>query len=358
MPTFKLLNYRKPSFDEKEKILIEEQVYFEISHPDISKEIVNSVRRTFFKEVDIIAVNPATINIEVNSCSQHDQMIEKRISELPLNLNPKNYSNLVFSLHSEDDKDRPLENDDESHLNVTTAHIKIYKDGKLIPNGRIFYEDYIITQLKYKQQLKFDFKAELNNVKDGSKRFEEGSLVPKFLSIWQPGIASYRFKSVKNDTIDDEKNYIGHENKEPKEFIFTMESFGSDYYNCHYLFAESIRILIKKLERTRAAVKNNGERDYLRIIDANNFYFIGEGYTLGNILTDGIINVQKSFGESLENFCGEKPEHPLKNTFIIKVILDKKKIKLSENEVMVLAIDRQLKILQTFLKEWEKFKFS
>ena len=45
----------------------------------------------------------------------------------------------------------------------------------------------------------------LNNVKDGSKRFEEGSLVPKFLSIWQPGIASYRFKSVKNDTIDDEK---------------------------------------------------------------------------------------------------------------------------------------------------------
>ena len=72
-----------------------------------------------------------------------------------------------------------------------------------------------------------------------------------------------------------------------------MESFGSDYYNCHYLFAESIRILIKKLERTRAAVKNNGERDYLRIIDANNFYLL-ERDIPGNILTDGIINVQKS----------------------------------------------------------------
>lgn len=358
MPTFKLLNNRKQTYNEKEKILIEQQVHFEISHPDITKGIVNSIRRAMLKEVDIIAVNPATINIEVNSCSQHDQMIEKRISELPLNLNPSNYSNLFFSLHSNEDKDRPIENEDVTNLDITTADIKIYKDGELIPNGKIFYEDYIITQLKYKQQLKFDFKAEINNIKDGSKRFEEGTLVPRFLSIWQPCIASYRFKSLKNETIDDEKHYIGHEDKEPKEFIFTIESFGSDYYNCHYIFSEAIRILIKKLERTRTAVKNKGEKDYLRIIDANNFYFIGEGYTLGNILTDGIINVQKSFGESLENFCGEKPEHPLKNTFIIKIMLDKKKIKLNENEVMVLAIDRQMKILQNLLKEWEKFKLN
>ena len=45
----------------------------------------------------------------------------------------------------------------------------------------------------------------MNNVKNGSKRFEEGSLVPKFLSIWQSGISSYKFKSLKNGTIDDEK---------------------------------------------------------------------------------------------------------------------------------------------------------
>lgn len=357
MKTFKLIRNRKQKYDEKEKFLIEQLITFEISHTDISQAIVNSIRRAIISEVEVIAVNPATINIEINTSSQHDQMIEKRITEIPLNLDPKSLKDLTFSIHSENDKDLPLENDEEYHLDVTTDHIKIYKNGKLIPSKKIFLESHLITQLKYKQQLKFDFNAELNNVKNGSKRFEEGSFVPKFLSIWQSGLASYRFKSLKNETIDDEKKYIGHENKEPKEFIFILQSFGSEYFDCHYIFAEAIRVLIKKLERTKIAVKNNGEPDYLKLIDKNNFYFIGEGYTLGNLITDGVINIQKSFGESLKNYCGDKPEHPLKDTFIIKILLDKKKIKLSENEVMIMAIDRQIKILNKFLKEWNEFEF-
>ena len=63
MKTFKLVRNRKQIYDEKEKFLIEQLITFEISHPDISKEIVNSIRRTIISEVEIIAVNPTTINI-------------------------------------------------------------------------------------------------------------------------------------------------------------------------------------------------------------------------------------------------------------------------------------------------------
>ncbi len=354
MPNLKLIDNNKKQYDDVNKVLIPQSVKFEIS--GMSKDILNSLRRIIISEIPIIAVDPSSIKFEINTCSLHDQILEKRVSQIPLNLKPSNYRELVFILHNPEDRDLPIENNEDINLNITTADIRVYDNGKLIPNGNIFQEDYLITQLKYKQKLKFEFKAELNNVKNGSKRFEEGTLVPKFLSIWQAGIASYRFKSNKNELVDDEKMYIGHENKEAKEFIFIIENFGSDYFTCHYMFAEAIKILIEKLERTKIALKNNGEPEFLRLIDANNFYFIDEGFTLGNVIIDGIINVQKSFGESLENYCAGKTEHPLKKTFIIKVILDKNKIKLNEKEIMILAIDRQVKILQDFQKQWKDFK--
>lgn len=327
---------------------------FEIIDSDTS--LVNAIRRICWSEINFVSVDPNSVDegIEVNTSPLHNQFIGKRFVLLPCNINPKNYQEYEIQIHDDKDPNEPLVNIDDVYHKIYSDDFKIYRNNKLV-NEKPFIGNSLIFALKPGQKFKCRFKLSYNNVRNGFKYNKENG------SNWCPvSQVGYKYKTKKDITgehqlVDDERNYIGIEHNKPTDFIFQIETIGSDYYTPQIVINIALNILIDKLDLTENSIKKilKGESTYYMSIDKSTtidkltkFIFHGddtiehpgENHTLGNLLSFHTNEMQNTLGESRDNFVGYKQLHQLLPDMELHIKNDSKKIKISEEELLLQVI--------------------
>lgn len=334
---------------------ISNELEFEISDIDIS--ILNGLRRILISDIPILGfkIDDNLINIEENTTSLNNEIISNRIALIPINISEKyneefdpinNSFEIILDVSCENKLD--LEN-------ITTNNFKIKVDGNIIKNNKDYFnynsisnEPILIHRIKNNQTLRLNAKA----IKDIGRNNASFCIVS--------GIAVYNKineKSKESDIIKKERDIIENIH------IFKFEIINNTISHL-YLFKKAIEILIFKLDEIKLELSKNDSTlitinnyfDYINTFDIN---IKNENDTIGYIIQSKIFDkyiVNKNkFKEYKCEFVGYTKKHPLDNTLILRVTLNKCDDK---NIIKALIIEECINLiysLNNIIKEWINF---
>jgi DNA-directed RNA polymerase subunit L len=334
---------------------ISNELEFEISDIDIS--ILNGLRRILISDIPILGfkIDDNLINIEENTTSLNNEIISNRIALIPINISEKyneefdpinNSFEIILDVSCENKLD--LEN-------ITTNNLKIKVDGNIIKNNKDYFnynsisnEPILIHRIKNNQTLRLNAKA----TKDIGRNNASFCIVS--------GIAVYNKineKSKETDIIKKERDIIENIH------IFKFEIINNTISHL-YLFKKAIEILIFKLDEIKLELSKNDSTlitinnyfDYINTFDIN---IKNENDTIGYIIQSKIFDkyiVNKNkFKEYKCEFVGYTKKHPLDNTLILRVTLNKCDDK---NIIKAFIIEECIDLiysLNNIIKEWINF---
>ena len=329
--------------------------------------IINGLRRICYSEVKIVAVDHLEIDIKKNTSPLHDQFIAKRLSFIPLNVNPEEYSQYELKIHNPKDPEKAFVNKKDHPIEFYSSMIKVYKNDKLVQEN-IFIGDSILFILKPEQEFFMTCKLNYDCVKNGlidNKNKAGSNYQPVCQAAFKYKIDPARRIDPDYEFIDDERNYLKN-NDFPTGFIFKIETMGSDYFKPFNVFNNAIDILLNKVKKTKVYILSNGDKNFLKIEKDENIdnmkifsFLFGEDHTLGNILSSKVEELQKKIGDSRKNFSTYCIPHQLLPKMEVKIRNDEAKIKLSPEEILVKAIDEIIseldEVKKLFNTKFDKF---
>jgi len=334
---------------------------------DIDLAIINGIRRVILTDIPIVGIigetvdtiDP-TVDIIVNTCPLHNEIITHRIGLIPiclteaeiesyndgsieLELNIINEGNKIESITTKDIKGK------RNGIDITEKELK-----EMFPPNPISKDNILITRLRTGEQL--HFKAQLVK-KTGrfNSSFNPVSLC-NFSYIQDP------VESSKKDSIlDKERAYYKNKFGDPTAFLMDIEHINKNVAP-KYLVNKSLEIIIDKLNNLR----NNLIKDdiiqvkqFQEIENTYEFFIDNEDDTLGNIIQSIIhsnyIRDKKKFNEITCSYIGYICPHPLKSLLVIRITLEDVANKKAFINFLELNCKMIIDYLTSIKSTWNKF---
>lgn len=354
--------FRNYSFDPKNP---SNSHTFEIHDIDLS--IINSIRRTILTDIPIPGIigetvdniDP-TVDIIVNTCPLHNEIITHRIGLIPICLTED-------EIESYEDGSIELElnviNEGNKIEAITTKNIKGKRKGvditekelkELFPPNPVSKDNILITRLRTGEQL--HFKAQLVK-KSGrfNSSFNPVSLC-NFHYIQNPD------EAVKKEGIlDKERAYYKNQYGDPTVFLMDIEHININVAP-KYLINKSLEIIIEKLN----ILRNNLIKDdiikvkqFQEIENTYEFFIDDEDDTLGNIIQSVLHSIyirdKKKFNEITCSYIGYICPHPLKSLLVIRITLEDITNKSTFINFLELNCKTIIDKLTSIKSSWNKF---
>lgn len=299
------------------------RLIFELS--DVHTSFANGIRRCCLVEVPTVAIDPTSISFSsddegINTTSVHDEYIAHRIAEMPVNIDPAHSDKYQFRICDPKDPSKPWHNTSDAIVNFTSSDIEVLYDKKKVDNSRPFLNDILLLRLKPDQKLKTTFSAVYRSVRQTGNISSETSTDRHMR--WSPCLVKYKFKTPKKSTqtTEDEFKYLGHEKKEPQTFIMEIKTFGT-VLTAENIVRQAIQILGNKCRRLLKGIDehDNSVVEEYSDPDLPNMQIVlvrNEDHTLGNIIVNAVMDIQK---DNAESFVAYSKTHPLDNDLVIKM---------------------------------------
>lgn len=335
----------------------ENKIIFKVKDVDVA--LLNSVRRIILSEIDNVAFeykpyntgDNQKINILVNTCPLHNEIIQQRLSMIPLNfkvneildfdenkykfvLNKKNTTNMLMNVTTEDIQifDENNKKYDENFTRRIFPKNKYSNDyiliTKLKPNlintndGNEIIINMKATKDKAQNYSGFGYVSQCvyHNIVDDSKADKE--LKKRLTEFKKNDPTNDEIQSFINDfnNLDKARYYHKNDFDEPNYFEFSIES--ECLTSPEYLFYKALTIIDTKIQKVITNITDDTFTfEYME--NTENVYDIkieGEKHTLGNLIQALFYNIfiRKDNRKNVE-YIGYRCPHPLDNVVIIKI---------------------------------------
>ena len=329
---------------------------FEIKNIDVS--ILNSIRRIILSEIPNVAfefepynIDNQKIIIDKNTCPLHNEIIQQRLSMIPLNFTTDEIIDFETDKYNFVLKKK---NKTDSIIDITTEHIEIFDDKnkkydekfirKIFPSNKITKDFILITKLKpniINKENGNEISIEMKATKDIAKNYSGFGYVSQCSyfniidekqaqNVLEKKIQDGELKGLNKEEIVEleenfktlEKHRIFFKNQydEPSHFEFTVES------ECRvkpgYLFYKAIDIIDEKLNLLIKNIYDDNIR-FEKVENSKNMYNLSinnETHTLGNLIQSLLFNnfIRENDKKDI-NYIGYNCPHPLENVMIIKI---------------------------------------
>lgn len=372
----------------------ENKIIFKIKDVDVS--ILNSIRRVILAEIDNIAFEykpyntgeKQKIKILENTCPLHNEIIQQRLSMLPLNFKPNEIlefdeNNYKFVLTKK--------NTTNSLMNVTTEDIEIFDSNnkkyddkfirRIFPKNKYSGDYILITKLKPNLINTNDgdiINIEMTATKDKAQNYSGFGYVSQcvYYNIVDEKKAEKElkkrievFKKDNNPTKDELDSFITDFNNldkaryfyknqfdEPNYFEFSIES--ECYTSPEYLFYKAITILDSKLQNLITNITDD-TFSFEKVKNSDNMYDLtieNEKHTLGNLIQALFYNIFiRNDEKKVINYVGYRCPHPLNNIMIIKINFTNEETNENIKKIFIDGLEEIQKQLNKLKKEWLKF---
>jgi len=332
------------------------RLVFKIKNIDVS--ILNSIRRVILSEIPNIAfefepynIDNQKIIIDKNTCPLHNEIIQQRLSMIPLN-----FSTNEINDFETDKYNFVLEkkNNTDSIIDVTTEDILIFDENnkkyddkfirKIFPPNKITKDFILITKLKpniIDKENGNEISIKMRASKDIAKNYSGFGYVSQCSyfniidhkhadEVLEKKLQDGRLKGLNKEELLElqqnfetlEKHRIFKKNKynEPSHFEFTIES--ECKVKSGYLFYKAIDIINDKLDLLIKNIHDDNIR-FEEVENSKNMYKLSidnETHTLGNLIQSLLFNnfIRENDKNDI-NYIGYNCPHPLENKMIIKV---------------------------------------
>lgn len=317
---------------------------------DIDLSIVNSIRRVVLSEINNVGFlfNPNNLNddqklIDVvqNDTPLHNEIIQHRISLIPINVDVSelenwNPSELKFEINKSNNSGNllPVYSSDfvvyDSKNNIRADLAK-----RFFPPDPISKRHILITKIKATANATFHVIARA--VTNSASNFASFGLVSncsvEFVvdeATAKKNLEKYVDQNINKDSkenlihkfnsIERERHYERNQYREPNHFIFRIVSECN--IPCTYIFSQSIDVIKSKI-----IAFQNSEYNVLNSSGMFSIVVIGETHTLGNLFQTLCFNHYIRDNKDNDNFqlqyIGYNVPHPLEKVLLIKLRGDK-----------------------------------
>jgi DNA-directed RNA polymerase subunit L len=362
---------------------------------DIDVSVLNSIRRVILSEIPNVAfefkpynIENQKIIIETNTCPLHNEIIQQRLSMIPLNFTVDQ----INDFDEDEDKYNFVlneKNKSESIMDITTEHIKIYDnnnkkyDDKIIyeifPKNKITNDFILITKLKpniINKENGNEISIKMTATKDIAKNYSGFGYVSQCSyfnivdeveadKLLNKKIDEGRTKKMTSEELEDlqnnfnnlERQRIFRKNKygEPNYFEFNIES--ECRVSPEYLFFKAIEIIIEKINKLITNILDDNIT-FQKVNATENMYNLlidGETHTLGNLIQSLLYNILIRDDEKENiNFIGYNCPHPLENKMIIKIQFVNNKALIECKNIFIGGLEKIIKLLNDIKIEWIK----
>lgn len=333
---------------------------------DIDLAIINSIRRVILTDIPIVGIvgetvddiDP-TVDIIVNTCPLHNEIISHRIGLIPICLTED-------EIESYEDDSIELElnilNSGDKIESITTKDIKGKRNGiditdkelkELFPANNISKDNILITRLRTGEQL--HFKARLVK-KTGrfNASFNPVSLC-NFSYIQDPKKAD-----KKDNILDKERAYYKNEFGDPTAFLMDIEHINKNIAP-KYLINKSLEIIIEKLNKLSNNLVNGVIKvdQFQNIENTYEFFIDDEDDTIGNIIQSLLhskyIRNKENMNGLTCSYIGYICPHPLKSLLVIRITLDDETNKQKFVNFLEMNCKDIIDKLQSIKSSWNKF---
>lgn len=351
---------------------------FEIHDVDLS--IVNAIRRIIQSEVQTVGflgepADESTIKVHSNNGPLHNEFISHRVGLIPIQFPEE-------EIHAYEDGSLRIELDVHHDKtggmrNVTTHDFIAFRNDtqvptkdlvKMFPVNHITKDPVLITKLRTGEHLHLTASA-IKNAGKKHASFSPVSLCTFFYKQDDATAASLE----KNDILSQERAYIKNEFGDPTVFVFSLESESG--ISPKYLIAESLEILMKKLDDARSNIINrvdedsteNGQPASVSITkkdDVENTFeilFRNEDDTLGaflqSLLHTDYVRRKMAIGDRSLMYAGYFCPHPLDPSMILRISFQQEtttSVKECE-EFLKAAMQRMHTLLNEISNAWKVF---
>lgn len=372
----------------------ENKIIFKLKDVDVS--ILNALRRVVLSEIDNVAFEykpyntgeKQKIKILENTCPLHNEIIQQRLSMLPLNFKPNEIlefdeNNYKFVLTKK--------NTTNSLMNVTTEDIEIFDSNnkkyddkftrRIFPKNKYSGDYILITKLKPNLINTNDgdsINIEMTATKDKAQNYSGFGYVSQcvYHNIVDEKKAEKElkkrievFKKDNNPTKEELDSFITdfnnldkaryfHKNQfdEPNYFEFSIES--ECYTSPEYLFYKGITILDTKLQNLITNITDD-TFTFEKVKNSDNMYDLtieNEKHTLGNLIQALFYNIFiRNDEKKVINYVGYRCPHPLNNIMIIKINFTNEETNENIKKIFIDGLEEIQKQLNKLKKEWLKF---
>tara|TARA_Y100000389_G_scaffold103765_1_gene100620 strand:- start:260 stop:1444 length:1185 start_codon:yes stop_codon:yes gene_type:complete len=370
------------------------KIIFKVKDVDVS--ILNAIRRVILAEIDNVAFefkpfnigDEQKINILVNTCPLHNEIIQQRLSMLPLNFNVNEIldfdeTNYKFVLNKK--------NDTNTIMNVTTDDIEIFDNKnkkyddkftkRIFPKNKYSGDHILITKLKPNlinikegNEIHIEMKATKDKAQNYSgygyvsqcvyynivdEKKAEKELKKRLEQLQKDNPTKEEKESFINDFNNLDRSRYFHKNDfdEPNYFEYSIES--ECLTSPEYLFYKAITILYNKIQNLISKVTDDTFTfEYVK--NSENMYdikIVNEKHTLGNLIQALFYNIFIREGnKSVIEYIGYNCPHPLDDSMIIKIKFTNDESNENIKKIFIDGLEDIQEILNKLKKNW--FKFS
>tara|TARA_E500000178_G_scaffold354772_1_gene425015 strand:- start:1378 stop:2565 length:1188 start_codon:yes stop_codon:yes gene_type:complete len=370
------------------------KIIFKVKDVDVS--ILNAIRRVILAEIENVAFefkpfntgDEQKIKIITNTCPLHNEIIEQRLSMLPINLNVNEIldfdeNNYKFVINKK--------NETNTLMNVTTDDIEIFDNNnkkyddkftkRVFPKNKYSGDHILITKLK----------PNLINIKDGNEiNIEMKATKDKAQNYSGFGYVSQcvyynivdekkaekelkkrleQFEKDNNPTKEEKESFINDFNNLDRDRYFHKNDFDEPNYfeymiesECltspEYLFYKALTILDNKLQNVISKITDDSFT-FEYVDNSKNMYDIkieNEKHTLGNLIQALFYNIFiRKDNKQVVEYIGYKCPHPLENNMIIKIKFKNDEPNENIKKIFIDGLEDIQVELNTLKKKWLKF---
>lgn len=370
------------------------KIIFKVKDVDVS--ILNAIRRVILAEIENVAFefkpfntgDEQKIQIITNTCPLHNEIIEQRLSMLPINLNVNEIldfdeNNYKFVINKK--------NETNTLMNVTTDDIEIFDNNnkkyddkftkRVFPKNKYSGDHILITKLK----------PNLINIKDGNEiNIEMKATKDKAQNYSGFGYVSQcvyynivdekkaekelkkrleQFEKDNNPTKEEKESFINDFNNLDRDRYFHKNDFDEPNYfeymiesECltspEYLFYKALTILDNKLQNVISKITDDSFT-FEYVDNSKNMYDIkieNEKHTLGNLIQALFYNIFiRKDNKQVVEYIGYKCPHPLENNMIIKIKFKNDEPNENIKKIFIDGLEDIQVELNTLKKKWLKF---
>ena len=370
------------------------KIIFKVKDVDVS--ILNSIRRVILAEIENVAFEfkpfntgeQQKIKIFTNTCPLHNEIIEQRLSMLPINLNVNEIldfdeNNYKFVINKK--------NETNTLMNVTTDDIEIFDNNnkkyddkftkRVFPKNKYSGDHILITKLK----------PNLINIKDGNEiNIEMKATKDKAQNYSGFGYVSQcvyynivdekkaekelkkrleQFEKDNNPTKEEKESFINDFNNLDRDRYFHKNDFDEPNYfeymiesECltspEYLFYKALTILDNKLQNVISKITDDSFT-FEYVDNSKNMYDIkieNEKHTLGNLIQALFYNIFiRKDNKQVVEYIGYKCPHPLENNMIIKIKFKNDEPNENIKKIFIDGLEEIQVQINSLKKKWLKF---
>ena len=370
------------------------KIIFKVKDVDVS--ILNAIRRVILAEIENVAFefkpfntgDEQKIKIITNTCPLHNEIIQQRLSMLPINLTVNEIldfddNNYKFVINKK--------NETNKIVNVTTDDIEIFDSNnkkyddkftkRVFPKNKYSGDHLLITKLK----------PNLINIKDGNEiNIEMKATKDKAQNYSGFGYVSQcvyynivdekkaekelkkrleQFEKDNNPTKEEKESFINDFNNLDRDRYFHKNDFDEPNYfeymiesECltspEYLFYKALTILDNKLQNVISKITDDSFT-FEYVDNSKNMYDIkieNEKHTLGNLIQALFYNIFiRKDNKQVVEYIGYKCPHPLENNMIIKIKFKNDEKNENIKKIFIDGLEDIQVELNTLKKKWLKF---